>query len=119
MSAAIYRAPKNIEKPKFPSLGKGNVNEKIKKWREAEDKYVQTLRDLLKKNFKDKNAGEMIKFPVADGYAYYMVVSTSPAKLMHVPIGDEWSFQYVHLMTPEEIQKKIDQEKALDKMFGK
>lgn len=33
----------------------------------------------------------MIKFPVADGFAHYLVVSMQPLKLQHVPHGDGYS----------------------------
>ena len=34
--------------------------------------------------------GGMVAFPVADGYAWYKVVSAKPLKLQHVPFGDGW-----------------------------
>jgi hypothetical protein len=63
--------------------------------------------------------GEIIKFPVADGYAMYMVASMKPLMLIHLALGDAWSYGDVDLMTAKRVQDKIDQQKALDKLFAK
>lgn len=34
--------------------------------------------------------GALVKFPRADGYAYYVVSKHSPLTLSHIPIGDAW-----------------------------
>lgn len=34
--------------------------------------------------------GQEITFPVADGYARYVVVSEKPLKLVHLAVGDAW-----------------------------
>jgi len=110
--AEIFNIPKGI---KAPSSFRD---------REVYKKECETFTNELKKyladhNFKDKNAGEIIRFPTADSYAEYMVISMKPARLFHMPLGDAWNFQYIHLMTAKEIQEKIDQQNALKKLFTK
>lgn len=34
--------------------------------------------------------GALVKFPIADGYAYYVVTKHSPLTLSHLPIGDAY-----------------------------
>jgi hypothetical protein len=34
-------------------------------------------------------------------------------------LGDAWDFQYAHLLTAKEVQEKIDQQKALERLFKK
>ena len=109
--ATIYSAPEEI---KVPELDFRDINAYLK----AQDKYVEDLKAFCKKRKNGKNVGETIKFPVADGHAIYMVASMSPLELIHVPIGDAWEFQYVHLMTAKEVQQKIDQGKAMVKLFS-
>ena len=85
-----------------------------------EEQYVIDLKKELKSmGYKGKNFGEILRFQVADGYAEYMVVSMRPLKLMHLPLGDAWDFQYAHLLTAKEVNEKIEGKKALAKIFSK
>ena len=114
MSAKIYSAPKEIEEPKWDFK-----NFDYKKHQAKEDKYLKDLKQFLKeRGYTGKNVGKVIKFPVADGHALYMVMSMKPVQLIHLELGDAWSFQYIHLMTAKEVQQKIDQEIAINKLFG-
>jgi len=110
--AKVYSAPETI---KVPSLDFGNV----KGYNEACEKYKADLKAMLQKRNTGKNVGEIIRFPVADGYAEYMVASMKPVELVHIPLWDAWDFQYAHLLTAKEVQESIDQQKALEKFFKK
>lgn len=110
--AKVYSAPESI---KVPSLDFKNVQG----YSEACEKYEADLKAMLQMRNKGKNVGEIIRFPVADGYAEYMVASMKPMELVHLPLGDAWHFQYAHLLTAKEVQEKIDQQKALEKLFKK
>ena len=111
--AEIYSAPTEIELPKF-DFKNFNYEEHQKK----ENAYIEKLRQFCFKRKRGKNVGEIIKFQVADGYALYMVASMRPLELIHIPLGDAYDFQYVHLMTPKEVQESIDREKAIAKLFA-
>jgi hypothetical protein len=114
MAATIYSAPKEIKQPTF-----NFENFNYAQHQEQEDKYIADLKAYLaEKGYTGKNAGETISFPVADSSAVYMVVSMRPLQLMEVPVGDCWTFQYVHLLTAKEVQEKIDQKKAWAEMFS-
>jgi len=114
MAAKIYSAPKEIKEPTFNFE---NFNQK--KHQEQEDKYIADLKAYLaEKGYTGKNAGETISFPVADSQAVYMIVSMRPLQLMHVPVGDAWSFQYVDRLTAKDVQQKIDQKIAIAKIFS-
>ena len=92
----------------------------VKDWQADEDRYVNELKDFLKKNgYTSKNAGVVISFPMADSSASYMVMSMKPVQLMHLRVGDEWEFQYAHLMTAKEIQEKIDHRKSMEDFWKK
>ncbi len=112
MSAKIYSPPSAL---KQPELSFSNVN----KYREECDTYIQNLKKMLSRRNKGKNVGEIIQFPVADGYAQYMVASMRPLELVHIPLWDAWEFEYVHLLNAKEVQNKIDQQNAINKLFSK
>jgi len=110
--AKVYLAPKSI---KVPELDFRNING----YEKACDNYKAELKAMLQERNNEKNVGEIIRFPVADGYAEYMVASMKPVELVHLPLGDAWDFQYAHLLTAKEVQEKIDQQKALERLFKK
>jgi len=114
MSAKIYNAPEEI---KVPKLNFENFNRK--EHEAAEAKYVEDLKQHMReRGYNGKNMGEILRFPVADSYAQYMVVSMRPLQLVYLELGDAWDFQYVHLLTAKEVQQKIDQQKSLEKLFS-
>jgi hypothetical protein len=113
MAAKIFSAPKEVKQPTL------DLND-VKNWKANDEKYIQEVKNHINAmGYNGKNAGEVIQFQVADGYAQYMVASMKPLKLIHLPLGDAWDWQYAHLLTAKEVQKKIDQQKALKKIFSK
>ena len=66
------------------------------------------------------DAMQTIKFPMADGYAVYQVVSVKPPVLKHVNIGDGYQITaaYVRGLSSKDIQKMLDAEAALKEIFG-
>ena len=114
MSAKIYSALKEVKVPRF-SVGMGQT---IEDYNKAMEQYKVDLKNkLIDMGYNGKNVGEVIKFQVADGYAQYMVISMRPLRLMHLPLIDGYSFQYVHLMTAKEVNEKIEAEKRLKELF--
>ena len=115
MAAKIYDAPEEIEVPRidFANFNKAEQDKKDEQYLNALKAYLANL------GWNGKNAGEVIKFPVADGYAMYMVISMRPLQLVHIPLWDAWHFQYAHLLTAKEVQQQIDQDKRWNEMLGK
>lgn len=114
MSAKIYSAFEEVTVPTF-SFGKGAS---VEDYNKANDQYIQNLKDKLRESgYTGKNSGEVIKFPVADGHALYMVISMRPLQLMHIPIVDAYEFQYVHLMTAKEVNEQIEASKRWEKFL--
>ena len=111
--AEVYSVLDSVALPKFPQPYNHEEYQK------NEDKYIVDLKKELKSmGYKGKNFGEILKFQVADGYAEYMVVSMRPLKLMHLPLGDAYSFGYAHLLTSKEVNEQIKRQKALLELFG-
>ena len=107
--AKIFSAPKEIKTPAFTG-----------DWRKEEERYLNEIKALLKTNgFTGKNAGKIINFPMADSHASYMIASMKPLRLIHLETGDAWEFKYAHLLTAKEVNQKIAQQEAMEKLFSK
>jgi hypothetical protein len=106
----IYLPPASIKVPElnFKDFGK---------YKKSCDKFMDDLRDFCIKRNPDEHVGEVIKFPVADGYALYMVASLKPIELIHIPLMDAYEFEYVHKLSKKDILEKIKNQKALEKLF--
>lgn len=72
-----------------------------------------------KRNPNQEHVGEVLYFPMGDGYAQYMVAAISPVQLIHIPLGDAWSFQYANKLTKKDVVDQIKQQKAIEKLFPK
>ena len=59
--------------------------------------------------------GKHWQYPVADGYAHYEIVKTSPLSLRHIPYGDGYQVPSAHIrgLRWADIQKDLDWEKRL------
>lgn len=113
--AKIFGVPKEI---KIPKLKFSNFN--LKDYNDSLNNFVTELQNHIKKmGYVEVHSGETIRFPIADGHAEYMVLSTKPVMLIHLPIGDAWEFEYANRLTKSDIVKKIKQQKAISKFFNK
>jgi hypothetical protein len=108
----VYSPPAEIKVPEFNW-------EDIDAYERANEKFIEDLRAYCKKRNNSEHVGEVIKFPVADSYAQYMVASLSPVELIHLPLWDAWEFDYAERLTKQDIVEKINQRKAMDKLFSK
>ena len=107
----IFSGIEGIELPEF------DWND-IPAYQEASKKYIDDLRaHLLEEDPNGENVGVEIRFPMADGYARYMVASMRPLELIHIGLDDAYHFPDVELYTANQIQAKVDQQKALEKLF--
>jgi len=114
--AQIFDAPEDI---KVPELDFSD----IQKYNDDCDRFKSELKTFCidraeKAGVTDENFGEIIRFPVADGYAEYMVAALKPVQLIHIPIWDAWHFQYANRLTKKDVLEKIQQKKSLEKLFG-
>lgn len=80
----------------------------------AQDEYLEGLAAHCKAaNSADPYAGRIARFPVADGFAVYVVSSLKPLKLVHVDIGDGWHYQYINRLNATDIKNNIDRNSKL------
>ena len=91
---------------------------------EAEDKaeqvFLEKARDFcVVNNPEDKLAGVEYNIQHADGYARYMVFSSKPVKLLHLPLGDAWDSQWASKITKKDIEEDIQRRLKLKALFAK
>lgn len=110
--AKIYSAPKEI---KEPNLDFAN----IPAWREDEKRYENEVRDFCKKHGSGQLAGEIIKIPTADSYAFYMVFKLKPVTLIHLRLGDAWYNDLAECLTATKIKQMVEADKRLAELFAK
>lgn len=112
--AKIYNTPSAI---KVPEMDFSNFN--IDKYNQECNKFKEDLKKLVQKRKPNGECvGEIIQFPVADGYAEYMIASIKPVELIHLPLSDAWHFQYANRITASDIKAQIKLQKALIKIFS-
>ena len=109
----VFDVPESI---KIPEITFSN----IKQYQEECDEFLKKLKSyLLDRIDSDDYTGEIIRFPVADGYAEYMIVKMSPPQVIHLPLWDGWHFEYIRSFSKTDIKKKIQQQKAINQLFSK
>ena len=114
--AKIFNPPACIEAPKISFSNIQGYREACKKF--EEDLKQWCIDRAAKAGITDENICEIIRFPVADGNAEYMVASLKPVQLIHLPLWDAWEFSYAHRLTKKDIVEKIQQQNNLKKLFG-
>lgn len=108
---AVYTTPDGIEIPNVKWEG-ANIAQRIK---EADDKYRAELKAwCIERNPEQEHVGEIVRYPVADGTAEYMVAATKPLQLIHLETGDKYWYEGIERFKLKDILKKIDQQKSLE-----
>ena len=107
--AKIFSPPTEVgEKPDFSLYHTKGFRE----FQVLTEAWIQKVRDFAKTNGKGEFRGEIVRFPVADGYAQYVVFSTGRSvTLIHLPVYDGWQFQYAHRMTTADIKEQVRRDK--------
>ena len=79
--------------------------------------------DKWAKRFRSENAGdlvgEVIRFPVADGYGMYMVHKQKPLTLVHVNVGDGYGVADAHIrgLRLADVREQVEGERKLKELF--
>lgn len=65
--------------------------------------------------------GALLSFPVADGYAHYLVVKERPLTLQHVPYVDAYQLPAAHVrgINKTEVLMKLEQRRKWAKITGR
>jgi hypothetical protein len=72
----------------------------------------------LERNPDQDGVGEELQFPVADGYARYIVLSIKPIQLVHLPLGDGYHSPGVNRLTARGVREHIASRKRMAMFFA-
>lgn len=104
----VYGGIEGIQVPEF------NVDFDVQQKAEAE--YIEKIVAFAEKNGKGNLRGKLVRFPVADGQAQYVIFA--PSTLIHLAVGDGWHLPYIERLKPADIRKKVKQQEGLRKLFA-
>lgn len=110
--AKVYAAPAGFE---TPNIGVGAD------WQAEEARYIERLATEARRHAANNGlVGEVVRFHVADGYAQYLVWSTSPLQLIHLELGDCWQIPEAHArgLNLSDIRALVERDKPLKKLFA-
>ncbi len=84
-------------------------------YRAGED-YAKRVDGLFDKIPADR----VIRFSVADGYAFYYVRSEKPLVLQHIPYGDTWHVSAITIrgLRLADVKQMVEADKAVRTLFA-
>ena len=115
MAATIYGPPEGLDPPEFDYSGP------IQAILAQEKEYVEKLQEWCRTTGQGDLAGEVWRYPVADGYAEYVIHKTRPLTIIHVGTGDAWNIPEVvrRGLSATLIRQEVDQAKKLAEAIKK
>lgn len=103
----VQKTPKNISEPTAKNI--------IAEYKRANLQYVNDVRAYITAHLKEtakankEYFGKIIKFPFADSYAFYMVVSVGKVnKVIFLDIYDGWNYPHINNVTDTEIKNMLE-----------
>lgn len=115
MPAKVYSTPDYIQ---APSLSIDNMDA----YDAACEAYYQQTAEWARDNTNSTSdlVGQIIRFPVADGYAEYMVLDTRPLQLLHLETGDAYSASAVTMrgLRVADVKSMVERDRNLQAMFA-
>ena len=112
LTMKVYSAPASIKKPEFPT----GLNGDWKAYQQKEDAYANEIVAYAKKHGKGSMRGKEVNFPIADGYARYIVFTNT--SLIHLDVGDAWNYPYVQRLLVKDIREQVTRQEAIAKLFA-
>lgn len=87
--------------PGFEKEPGENFQTHISRTNKLLENLARTSADLSRKAARQAEAkslrGIMLRFHVADGFAFYLVVNSNPLTVQHIPFGDAYSVSAAHI----------------------
>ena len=112
----IYNTPTEVPTPEFDYR-----NYDAKTIEAQEEQHKKDLKKwLISMGYDKPLTGEILREPVADGYALYMVADGGRQwGLIHLEYGDGYHSPNVEFLTKAEVKKRIEARKNFHKMLTK
>lgn len=106
--AKVYSLPEELEK-ELPVVDFSNYDREVEQAKEKA--FLEKAKTWAKEYApKDALAGEEYRISHADGYARYLVASSSPVVLLHLPLGDAWDSPWADRVKKSDILAHIKRE---------
>ncbi len=106
----VYASPVEFNHDYF----RGN----FKDWQKAEADHQEAVKAwLIAHGYTGKNTGRTVTFPVADGYAFYMMAEGSKSFLVHLPYGDAYQYRDVVHIPKKEILARMNANDRVRDLF--
>lgn len=82
-------------------------------------KAFNALQDYADSLTEDQIVGQIIRWQVADGYAYYMVVDDDPLTVSSIPFLDGWQVDPIMIkgLDADDVREKVRQRRAMQNFF--
>ena len=112
--ARIYQTPDEEVPPPIPDYSDYDYERESM----IERKYMKDLQKYLRTKRKGDMVGSVMKHPVADGYALYMVASQKPFELVHLDLGDGYRADaaWERGVRLSDVRDRIEFEKKLEQL---
>lgn len=114
--ATIYLAPKGFEAPRLTI-----EDYRERRYEAISEAYVARLAAEARKGqpHADPLIGRVVRFPIADGYAEYIVWRLRPLQLVKVELGDAWDIPnaYARGLRVSDIRAQVEAEDRLRAYF--
>lgn len=115
----VYSVPAELPEPDLGDfIGSGLA---VQAYFDACKQHQDRVAAWCRTHSKSDIAGKVMRFPVADGKAVYMVYTTRPLTLIHLNYGDGYTLDEMTLrgMRVSDVRAQLQKEDALDALFGR
>lgn len=86
---------------------------------ENENIHRESIKQCLIENgYTGRHTGGVLRMPIADGHAEYMLADGNPSILVHLPYGDAWDHPDVTFLPKKEVIRRIKNDEAMRKLFA-
>lgn len=90
-------------------------------YNKAVDEWLEHLKQELREKKGGDLVGEILYFPVGDGYAQYIVVSQKPLFLQHLNVMDGWHVPYAMIrgLRLKDVRQEVEAQRRREELFAK
>jgi hypothetical protein len=123
MPATVYSTPEGLDAPEFDAFMKGDGGFDGDAYFKACAEHCERVAAWCRENSGSKNdlVGKTISFPVADGRAEYMVYTTKPLALIHLPYVDGYQADPILLrgLRVTDVRDLVERSERLASLFSR
>ncbi|HSE44247.1 MAG TPA: hypothetical protein VLA89_02850 [Gemmatimonadales bacterium] len=121
MGATVYSTPEELPEPEFSDFKNSGGGYDVQAYFDACTEHEEQVSAWAREHSSSDLAGEVIRYPVADGKASYVVYTTKPLALIHLNGGDGYAINEMMLrgMRVADVREAVRQQRAIADLFGR